>query len=313
MKNKHPETVLKWLQSKPTLDDLGAEFPELREAVRQELARIVADGTSAGLPGYLKRMKQTESLLEKRLQTSRGDLKIALAFARQTVQTRMAHLAIKQHLVSEATGIASGKVRFNALNGYLAQKVLFAEDLVRKPVSMFWFRLIWPLVWQRRLLMPLVQSKGIYCFYSQQLVSELAALIGTRACLEVAAGDGTLTRFLTNSGVSIMACDDHSWKNEVTYPDYVIKQDAQQALRKHAPEVVLCSWPPAGNTFERHVFKTESVQLYIVIGSRHRFAAGNWDDYQQQSAFDFEEDGRLSGLVLPPELDAAVYIFRRRP
>ena len=312
MKNKHPETVLKWLQSKPTLDDLGAEFPELRETVRQELARIVADGTSAGLPGYLKRMKQTESLLEKRLQSSRGDFKIAIALAHQAVQTRMAHLAIKQHLVSEATGVQSGKVRFNALNGYLAHKVLFAEDLVRKPVSMFWFRLIWPLVWQRRLLIPLVQSKGIYCFYSQQLVSELAALIGTRACLEVAAGDGTLTRFLTNSGVSIMACDDHSWKNEVTYPEYVIKQDAQQALRKHAPEVVLCSWPPAGNTFERHVFRTGSVQLYIVIGSRHRFAAGNWDDYRQQSAFDFEEDERLSRLVLPPELDSAVYIFRRR-
>lgn len=305
--------MLKWLQSKPTLDDMGTEFPELLETVRQELARIVADGTSDGLPAYLKRMKQTESVLEKKLLSSRGDFKIASALAYQAVQTRIAHLAIKQHLVSEATGIASGKVRFNALNGYLAQKVLFAEDLVRKPVSMFWFRLVWPLVWQRRLLMPLVQPKGIYCFYSQQLVRELAALIGARACLEVAAGDGTLTRFLTNSGVSIMACDDHSWKNEITYPEYVVKQDAQQALREHAPEVVLCSWPPAGNAFERHVFRTGSVQLYIVIGSRHRFAAGSWDDYRQQSAFDFEEDERLSRLVLPPELDAAVYIFRRKP
>jgi hypothetical protein len=57
---------------------------------------------------------------------------------------------------------------------------------------------------------------------------------------------------------------------------------------------------------------TRSVQLYIVIGSRHRFAAGNWGDYHEQSAFSFEEDRELSRLVLPPELDAVVYLFRRK-
>lgn len=43
----------------------------------------------------------------------------------------MAHLAIKQHLVAEATGIEKGNVRFNLLNGYLAQKLLFADGLER--------------------------------------------------------------------------------------------------------------------------------------------------------------------------------------
>lgn len=312
MNSESPDNILKWLQTKPTLDELGTKFPELQDTVRQELAEIVANGTSAGLPAYLKRMAQTERQLEKKLQGSRGDAKAAAALALQAVRTRMAHLAVKQHLVSEATGITKGKVRFNMLNGYLAQKLLFAEDLVRKPASLFWFRLVWPLVWQRRLLMPLVQPKGIYCFYSQRLVKELAGMIGTRTCLEIAAGDGTLTRFLADGGVNISACDDHSWKHDIAYPEFVVKQDAQQALREHAPEVVLCSWPPAKNTFERQVFRTGSVQMYIVIGSHHRFAAGNWEDYQLQSAFDFEEDERLSRLVLPPELDAAVYVFRRR-
>ena len=31
------------------------------------------------------------------------------------------------------------------------------------------------------------------------------------------------------------------------------------------------------------MFRTPSVQLYIVIASRHRFAAGEWRAYEQQT------------------------------
>ena len=312
MKNEHPDNVLKWLRSEPSLDGLAAHFPELLEAVRGEVATIVASGATAELPAYLRRMSHAEQLMKKKYYGSRRDKRVGAALVLQTVRTRMAHLAIKQHLIAEATGIDTGTVRFNLLNGYVAQKLLFAGALERKPVSMLLFRLLWPLLWQRRLLMPLVQPEGIYCFYSRQLVHALAALIGKRTCLEIAAGDGTLTRFLADRGARIMATDDYSWKHEVKYPEFVVRKDAGEALREYAPEVVLCSWPPAGNAFEQQVFRTKSVKLYIVVSSRHRFAAGNWDDYQQQSAFEREEDEALSRLVLPPELDAAVYIFRRK-
>jgi hypothetical protein len=178
---------------------------------------------------------------------------------------------------------------------------------------MFWFRIFWPLIWQKRVLMPLVQPEGIYCFYSQALIAALAEIIGTQSCLEIAAGDGTLTRFLAQAGVRIKASDDYSWEGALRYPECVARQDAKEALRLHAPAAVICSWPPAGNSFERQVFRTRSVQLYIVIGSRHQFAAGNWGDYEQQTLFSFEEDTALSRLVLPPELDAGVYVFRRKP
>lgn len=313
MKNATPEKVLKWLQSQPSLDALGTEFPELRETVRCELAEIVTCGRTSELPEYLKRMSQNERILERKYLVSRGDSKIARALVEQAVRNRMAHLAIKQHLVSEATGIEKGKARFNLINGYIAQKLLFKEGLERKPVSMFWFDLLWPLIWQKRLLMPLVQPEGIYCFYSQQLITNLSRLIASRPCLEIAAGDGTLSRFLQENGVSITATDDYSWKHEVNYPPFVIKQEAEEALRGNSPEVVICSWPPANNSFERQVFRTKSVKLYIVIGSQHRFASGNWDEYAIQTAFDFEEDKQLSRQVLPPELDAAVYVFRRKP
>jgi hypothetical protein len=104
---------------------------------------------------------------------------------------------------------------------------------VRKPVSRFWFRLVWPLLWQRRFLMPLMASKAIYCFYTKPLVKALAELIGDRQCVEIAAGDGTLSRFLNDAGASVTATDDHSWSG-LRFPDSVIREDAEVSLRKAA-------------------------------------------------------------------------------
>lgn len=312
MEKASPEKTMAWLKENPSLSELCDAFPELWEKVRREIAEIVADGNSVGLPAYVKQSELKSGQLAKKLQSHRNDRKIAESLARQLVCHRMAYLAVKQHYVSEATGIERGKVRFNLLNGFIAQKLLFSDGLKRKPVSMFWFRLIWPLLWQRRMLMPLVQPEGIYCFYSGQLVKELVKIIGTRTCLEIAAGDGTLSGFLAQGGVNISATDDYSWQHEVKYPENVVRLDAREALQRYMPEVVVCSWPPAQNSFERQVFRTRSVQAYIVIGSRHRFATGNWEDYSHQSLFEFREDQNLSRLVLPPELDAAVYVFTRK-
>ena len=60
------------------------------------------------------------------------------------------------------------------------------------------------------------------------------------------------------------------------------------------------------------MFKTRSVQMYIVIGSKHKFAAGNWNEYDRQTAFGVAEEPSLGRLVLPPELGCAVTIFQRK-
>jgi hypothetical protein len=59
------------------------------------------------------------------------------------------------------------------------------------------------------------------------------------------------------------------------------------------------------------VFTTPNVELYVVIGSRHEFASGDWVAYEQQTDFTFAEDPMLSRLVLPPEIEPAVYVLRR--
>jgi len=301
-----------WLQTESTLDELCAEYPGECDVVRRELASVFESGKPEDLKAYIDRSRTRGTSMATTRHRNHGDRNKPETSQSQFIRNRMSYLILSNYSLAAATGVTKGKVRFNLLNGYIIQKLLFLCKLERKPVSLFWFRLIWPLIWQKRLLMPLVQPKGIYCFYSRPLIEALVRIISSRSCLELAAGDGTLTRFLRDLGVQVIATDNHSWKHAIQYPEWVINQGTKEALSLYSPEVVICSWPPANNNFERQVFMTYCVQLYIVISSRHQFASGNWGDYRHQTTFTFEEDKSLSRLVLPPELDAAVYIFRRK-
>jgi hypothetical protein len=301
-----PDQVRAWLQQQPTLIELQDAYPAEWSVVQRELAEIVPRGDLEELKAYVRRIAAAPPAAQSRRQVRGLDAGLA-----QEIRRQMAAAAIKQLSLSATTGVHEGRLHFNLVNGWVAQKLLFEDGLRRKPVSMPAFRLLWPLLWQRRFLMPLVGPKGIYCFYSKPLVRRLAALIGDRRALEIAAGDGTLSRFLADAGVDVTPTDDHSWR-DVDVPATVVRQGAREAVRARRPEVVICSWPPAGNDFEREVFRTDSVELYVVIGSRHRFATGDWEAYERQTDFELAEDPALSRLVLPPELDAAVYMFRRR-
>ncbi len=313
MSNNNPKKVWKWLKTMPSLSELRAKYPEEWTIVQRDISAAYQRSRSEEeSPKRLNRASNSATTLPKPARSKPRAGKALDPALSQYIRNRMAQMAIKNYGLIAASGVRKGVVRFNWLNGFIIKGLLFARELERKPVSLFWFRSMWPLVWQKARLMPLAEPEGIYCFYSRQLIEKLAVLIGSRSCLEIAAGDGTLTRFLKNHGVRITATDNSSWRHAVHYPDLVVKRDAREALKAYAPEVVICSWPPAGNDFERRVFKTRSVQIYIVIGSRHRFAAGNWNDYERQSAFAFEEEEALSRLVLPPELGSAVYVFRRQ-
>jgi len=309
MKQEGYAKTLEWLKTNPSLDELCASYPAEWAAVQGEISAIIERGAAEELKAYLERLSAPVGPNPGNQQKHR---EAALA---QFIRSRMAHESVKKLCLSTLAadaGVTKGKLRFNLFNGYIAQKLLFSKGLERKPVALFWFRLLWPLVWQKKRLMPLVQPKGIYCFYSRELVEALAGMIASRSCLEIGAGDGTLTRFLKGRGVALTATDSHGWSQAVEYPDWVVRLDAREALAAYSPEVAICSWPPAQNDFERHVFTTPSVQLYIVIGNRHQFAFGNWKDYRQQSAFELEEDKKLGALILPPELESAVYVFRRK-
>ena len=286
--------VQTWLAGKPSLREMREAYPDEWEKVQAELSAVVATGDIDQLKSYVQRVSRSAP--------KGGEVRRAMAVE-----------ALRKLCVSAATGVRSGKVRFNLVNGWLAQKLLFrGKGLERKPVSLAAFSVVWPLLTQKSFLMPLVEPRGIYCFYSRRLIKEMAKMIGDRKTLEIAAGDGTLSRFLAAEGVDVTATDDRSWSHSIDFPDDVLDEDAVTALETHRPEVVVCSWPPAGNGFEHAVFATPSVDLYIVIASQHAFASGNWSAYDQQQDFAYEQNLALSRLVLPPELEGAVYVFKRR-
>lgn len=146
MKTDNPEKVLAWLRKSPSLSEFCARFPEDWEIVQNDLANLISHGTPEDLKAITDRLDR-ETQLQKGLrsrETSNRQTRDALLS--EHIRHRMTCLVIKKYSMALATGVTKGKVRFDIINGYLAQKLLFAKGLERKMTSLFWFRLIWPLI-----------------------------------------------------------------------------------------------------------------------------------------------------------------------
>jgi hypothetical protein len=282
-------------------------------AVGEALVRATATGRPEALQALVAEALARAAPWRERVARSHANPAVLAEALPRLATARLTRLAVERTLLAAATGQAGGTVRLGWLAGRMIQALLFRRGLERKPVWWPAFRLLWPLVPGRRRLMPLVLPRGIYCFYSGALVRAMAGLAAGRGeVLEVGAGDGTLARFLSAEGCPVRATDDGSWSHAIAYPAEVERIDAATALARHRPRVVVCSFPPPANGFERKVLAAAHVERYLVITSRHRHAAGDWDAYEAQRDFAWRIDERLSRLVLPPELDPAVLVFERR-
>ncbi len=312
MPQQSPKNELSWLNENPRLQELMERYPELWEDTGKKLVAAASQGQANVVNELIHQAKSAADLWSTRIAKSRNNPKVIESGLPYILKSRMLLLALDKCNLAAAAGKVHGKVRLNLWNGYIIQKLLFSHHLTRRPVSLRLFHFWWHFISQKKLLIPLVQMKGIYCFYSKELVRQLTQIIGDRKCLEIAAGDGTLARFLREQGSNVIATDDYSWKHAIEYSEEIEKIGAKQALEKHQPQAVLCSWPPPGNNFEKHVFATESTELYIMIGSRYQFASGDWASYSSQTKFDWSIDEQLSKLVIPPELESAVIVFRRK-
>ncbi len=303
----HPLRLVKWLEQDPSLEELQRRFPRDWEIVEDELAGAISDKDHGRLHALLKPLESFA--LPKTARNARLSAQQAIELNGRLIRQRMSAIAVERFLKASFT--TEKRLHLPFLDRFLIRRLFFTRDYRRKLVSNRLFKLLWPFVRQRNILLPLAESHGIYCFYSADLVGEIAALIGDRRAVEIAAGDGALTRFLQRRGASIKASDDYSWSGKISYPAEVLNSDAPTVLRQENPEVVLCSWPPAKNRFEEHIFRANSVQRYIVIGSEHRFAFGNWAAYRSQTLFRLRKDESLSALLLPGEFGGAVYVFDR--
>ncbi|MBN9240158.1 MAG: hypothetical protein BGO97_10630 [Micrococcales bacterium 70-64] len=292
--------VQRWLLTEPTLREMKAHFPDEWHQCRIQMLRASERGEIRALIAELGTRRSSLRDHQASEQQRISDL----------VRTQLILRTLRSVGLSAEAGVAEGTIRLPKMSGWLMQKLFFSAGLVRKPVSMRKYRMIWPLLRGRERLMPLVRAEGIYCFYSKEFIAEVTKLAAGRPVLEIAAGDGTLTRFLRDAGVDCIATDDHSWSREITYGSSVEKLDARQALRKYKPEVVICSWPPPGNSFERDVFSTGSVRVYIAVVSSARAEAGNWDTYARQTGQRVQVSSRLGRQVLPDRSNQ-VLVFDR--
>lgn len=294
-----------------SLEQLMRDYPAEWSAIGPKLVDASKQGPQA-LHALMQAARAQAAPWRERWKKSHGNPQVLQSALPALVRERLVRLAVEEVLQRAATGVEEGPVRLGWWSGLLVQRLLFARGLERKPASLGAFRALWPLVFDRRKVMPLVQQRGVYCFYSSALVDGLARLVGPRPCVEVAAGDGTLSRFLRARGVDVRATDDFSWSHAVTYPDDVERLDAAAALARYQPRVVLSSFPPPGNAFERKVLAAPHVELYVVVTTAHRFAAGDWDAYDASPRLTRRADEGLSRAVLPPEVDPLVLIFEEK-
>jgi len=307
----HPYThdAFRWLvNDQPSLKALIERFPDDWVASDTQLKALLASGgASAVLAAAKGSQAQVDRIVKSGLNTEvlRGALPVL-------VRSRMMVLALKNYSLAAQTKTV-GRVAFDEANAALLQGVLFeGEGLRRKPVDLDEYRRVWPRVTQQAFLMPLVNKKGIYCFYTRALVQALAALIAGRRCVELGAGDGTLSRFLNAAGCAVKATDNHSWSAVIDYPDEVENLDAASALRAYRPQVALASWPDPDNTWEEAVFQSRGLECYIVLGSSVPGVTGNPKTYAAQNGWVRQERPDWAALVVPEELHSAVWVFTKR-
>lgn len=315
MKNFTKENVNDLLLNQIDPEKLILKYPEFREVVIKEFNSINDKNNMDSVISLLNKYKDRASFAIKKIKISGKNPKTLRAFLPDIIKARIAIYILEQtnlFFQNQKTSKKSNRVRFNLWDGFILQKILFKKGFVRKPVSTVLFKIFWPFISNKKILIPLVNQKGIYCFYSKKLINELYKLIGSTNCIEVAAGDGTLTKFLNQKGLSCIPTDDYSWESYIQYPEFVQKLNAKKALEKYNPETVICSWAPPGNTFEKYIFQTVSVKLYIVMGSKNSLYTGNHDVYNSQKNFTMEYNKYLSDLLLPPSKDNAIYIFKRK-
>lgn len=310
--NFSKELAEKILLNKIDASKLAEMYPEISDSVIKDFSNLKENSTTNDFSNLITKYKTKASFAISKINKSGLSSQAINTFLPDIIKSRIAIKFLEKVNFSIQTNEYSGKVRFNLWDGLILQKLLFKKGLERKLVSVKKFKLVWPFIIKKKILMPLVNAKGIYCFYSKELVREFKKLIGDSSCLEIGAGDGVLTQFLINEEINCIATDNYSWDNYIKYPSFVKRLDGKSALEKYKTDTVICSWPPPENNFEKHVFSSNSVKLYIVIGTKNKLYSGNHKVYETQENFTMELNEKLSSLILPPSKDNAVYIFRRK-
>mmetsp|Transcript_22412 Transcript_22412/g.29021 ORF Transcript_22412/g.29021 Transcript_22412/m.29021 type:complete len:385 (+) Transcript_22412:91-1245(+) len=128
-----------------------------------------------------------------------------------------------------------------------------------------------------------VENHGIYEALTTEFIDALAdechsvlasCFAKDALCLEVGAGDGSLSYYLRErGGLNIIASDSGAWRIPPKFPiEYL---NASSAIKKYNPALILCSWMPSGVDLTKVFRDAPSVQAYILLGEIDDGACGH--------------------------------------
>ena len=285
--------TLELLQRKDlTLQELAEHSPRSWDKVQKQVCQVLASRDHKKIADFALDAKKRADHWRLKIRKSHQNPRVVKGALPHLVESRLSHLALNQYVdavVKKHGGGAKQEGVRRSLKpslGFIFQKYLNNGRVHHQPFNLK-SKYLWRFVRDKESLLGKAYREGVYCIFTKQLVEALTGLIEGRPTLEIAAGDGALTKFLEKD-CQIQGTDDLSWQDKVSYGSWVEPLGAKPALEKYQPEVVICAFPPAPNTFEKEVFKTDSVQVYIVIGSRYEYAAGDSKSYKQQTKFSLD-------------------------
>lgn len=131
--------------------------------------------------------------------------------------------------------------------------------------------------WGREILWNALRNHGLFQVWTKEFIESFASYLRKiisdpdAVILDVGAGNGLLTFWLSGLGLRIIAVDNQSWplwseKWKVRYPEWVLKMDYKEALRIFSPEIVISSWMPPYVDWTIDFRACDSVKEYILIG-----------------------------------------------
>jgi len=288
---------------------LSEIHPDLWQKAQVHSSKMFQNFDPHAIAEQVKKMKQNEMDTLRSIQKLPQQGAAKREAAEKLIEIRMTLYSIHRKLYDVLTD--QRLPTLSKRDEKIAQWLFFTRNFERKDVSSLWFPMLWRLILDKKGVISALKIRGIYCVFSHQLGLSLKNIINSRSCIEIGAGDGSLTLLLEKSGATLAASDDRSWHHRIQYPDWVEPLDAASALKKYNPKVVICSWPPPDNFFERQILNYASVETYIAIGSLHSFGSGDRKTYEQGYGFKMENRPDLSKLIFPHEIGNEVLIFNR--
>lgn len=288
------------------LKELAQRHPHVWQDVITNLRNNVSGGRGEALASWrqgalvdLARMQQS---ISKDLAVDSDDL----------LKAQMTLLAIDQ-FVEVTTGKSGLKPSFR---DRAVMSCLILPMILNRLVTNSDFDRRWGWLNEKIWAAAELQRQGIWSVPTVELIERFTEHCQGKKVLELGAGRGLLYGPLRDRGLDITAVDDGSWNigssGAKSLAGRTIEtMDAREALNNLRPDVVLCSWPPAGNPFEEHIFNSPSVRLYLAVVSRHSFASGNWSSYKNQTKFECSMSEPLNRLLRPLETEQQVLIFRK--